>query len=168
MTDTTQRAAAAIVAMINSRPNTPSAAEIAALLGSVGAAPAPMSPALAALYQEWRSLIGGHLRQFGDGTEDGLSDEQMDEYEERMAEDLDRIWALVDRIHDTPAQTWGDILLFAEVTFWAHWTGIDPQRADANVYLAEGPWSTGGVCDDTLGKLIEAVFSVAGIGSPHP
>jgi hypothetical protein len=85
-----------------------------------------------------------------------------------MAEDQDRIWALVDRIHDTPAQTWGDILLFAEVTFWAHWTGIDPQRADANVYLAEGPWNTGGVCGDTLGKLIEAVFSVAGIRSPRP
>ena len=51
MTGTIQQAAAEIVALINSRPATPSEAEIAAIIGRVGTGTlAAMSPAHAELF----------------------------------------------------------------------------------------------------------------------
>ena len=91
MTGTIQQAAAEIVALINSRPNTPGKAEIAAVIGRIGAgAPAPISPALAELYREWRGLIEENVRKFG-GSDEGLTDAEIEAEEERLAAHMDLI-----------------------------------------------------------------------------
>jgi hypothetical protein len=167
MTGTVQQAAAEIVALINSRPGTPREAEIAAIIGRIGTdAAAAMSPAHAALYREWRDLIETHVREFG--GDDPPSEAEVEALEARMAEHMDVIFALTDRIHDTPARTWGDVLLFAEVCFWANWPGTDPEGAEAQAEMDAGCHSMGGLCDFSLVKLIEAIFTVAGIRRPCP
>jgi hypothetical protein len=169
MTGSLQQAAAAIVALINSKPTSPSEAEIAEILGRVGkgtAAGLPMSPEHAEHYAEWRRLIEVHMREF-DGK-DPPSHAEILALEARLGEHMDAINALADRIHATPARTWGDVVLYAEVCFWSHWPGTDPEGANAQAAMAAGPASMGSIHDVDLAKLIEAVFTVAGIRRPCP
>jgi hypothetical protein len=148
MTGTIQQAAAEIVALINSRPNTPSEAKIAAAIGRIGTgALAAMSPAHAELYRDWRGLIEENIREF-EGDDEHLSEAEQKAEEERLAAHLNLIDDLEERILETPARTWGDILAHAEVGFWRHWAGVDPQGPDADAQMQGGPFSMGEACDE--------------------
>jgi hypothetical protein len=121
-----------------------------------------MSPEHAALYREWRGLIEEHMRRFGeayDAEVEAAQGEQQKSLEDRLAADMQVIYDHMYRILETPPRTWGDVLLYAEVAYWAQSPGWDPEGPNP-VALS----STGGICDESEEKLIEAIFSVAGIG----
>jgi hypothetical protein len=124
-----------------------------------------MSPAHAAHYREWRGLIDHqHMRQFEGICHDGMTKAEIETAEARIAAHLEVIDAVAARIFAEPPQTWGDVMLYAQVCFWCHWSGIDPEGADAGPQLDAGPMSRGKAPDAALGKLLEAIFMVAGIG----
>jgi hypothetical protein len=123
-----------------------------------------MSPAHAAYYQEWRALIQQHMLQFGAVDDEATPPDAAKAEEARMAEHMDVIDDLAARIFSTPAQTWGDVALYAQVAFWCHWSGIDPEGAEAAAQLDAGPMGHGKAPDAALAKLLEAIFVVAGVG----
>jgi len=161
---TVQQAAVAIVRLINSTPRTPWPSEIEAMVARVVSSdPAAMSPAHAEHYQEWRRLIDHHMRVFGDPDEDGKTMAEIDAEQARMSAHMQIIDALKARIFAVPARTWGDVMLYARACCWEYWAAIDPEGPDARRWLDDGPQ-----CDHddaiALAKLLEAIFSVAGIG----
>ena len=166
MTRTIQQAAGQIVALINSRPASPSEAEIAKIIVRIGATAAPMSPEHAAHYREWRRLIEEHVREFCGPDPDTKA--EIEGLEKRMAAHMDMIDEFACRILATPAQTWGDVLLYAQVCFWTNWPGTDPEGPDAQAEMDAGFSSMGGLCDASIIKLIEAIVAVAGGWSPRP
>jgi hypothetical protein len=160
MTGSIQQAAAEILALINSRPSSPSEAEIAAVIGCVGtSALAAMSPEHVVLYREWRALVEENIREFA-GDDEGLSDAEREAEEDRLAAHMDLIFDLAWRILEIPARTWGDVLAYAEVCFWAHWH-VDPQGPDTERWLQGGPHSEGELGNKALAKVLGAVFSLA-------
>ena len=168
MTRTIQQAAPEIVALINSKPSSPSEAEIAEILGRIGTPAVPMSPAHAAHYREWRRLIEEHVREFSGPEPETETAAERKAEEERLAAHLKTIDTLAYRILATPARTWGDVVLYAEVAHWEQWLGADPERQEAQRWRDSGLVSVGGLCDQSLIKLIEAILSIAVIGRPRP
>ena len=161
MTGTIQQAAAEIVALINSRPATPSEAEIAAIIGRVGTGTlAAMSPAHAELFREWRGLIEENIREF-EGDHEHLTEAEQKAEEERLAAHMELIGDLSERILEIPVRTWGDVLAYAEVCFWWHWAGVDPQGPDAEAQMQGGPFSMSDACDEALAKVLQAIFTLA-------
>ena len=145
----------------------PSARLIEAVLQYRGTLPgaASMSPAHAAHYCEWRGLIEAHVRKFerSDDAGGGITEESKAE-EARMAASMEVIDAVADKILAEPVQTWGDLLPCAEVAFWYQWAGIDPEGPHASGQMAAGPMSGGKAIDQAVAKVLEAIFTVAGIG----
>lgn len=166
MTTSVQQAATEIVALVNSSPRTPWPEEIAAIIAKAvpGAAPMPpMSPAHAAHYAEWRRLIDEHMREFGPGSQDGMTVAEAEADDARMSAHSKVIDALKARILSVPAKTWGDVVLYAQACSWEYWCGADPEGPDMRRWLEDGPQ-----CDHDesvdLAKLLEAIFTVAGVG----
>jgi hypothetical protein len=124
-----------------------------------------MSPEHAEHYREWRHLIEEHVREFYGPEPD--ADAEIKAEEARLAEHIRMVDDLA-RILATPAQTWGDVLLYAQVCSWANCAGTDPEGPDAAEAMASGLNSQGRLCDLSLVKLIEAVSSVGGIGRSRP
>ena len=145
---------------VNSKPTSPTEAEIAAILAPLGAgAPrAGMSPVHARLYREWRGLIAA-LREFSTKHLPPHITPESEALEARMDAHVEIIEALADRILETPVRTWGDVLAYAEVCFWHHWTGVDPQGSDAEARMQAGPFNTSELCDEALAKVIKAIFA---------
>jgi hypothetical protein len=125
---------------------------------------AAMSPMHAAHYWEWRTLIDTHMLQFGAIADEAMPSDAAKAEEARMAEHMEIIDELAARIFSVPARTWGDVALYAEVASWMHWSGIDPEGAEAPAQLDAGPMSRGRAPDAALAKLLLAIFSVAGVG----
>jgi hypothetical protein len=141
----------------------PAARLIEAVLKYRGADRLAMSPAHATHHREWRALIDQHRMQFG-SVDEAMPPEAAKAEEKRLADHLDMIDELAARIFTEPARTWGDVLLYAQACFWAHWSGVDPEGAAAPAQLAAGPMSHGAAPDKALAKLLLAIFSVAGVG----
>jgi hypothetical protein len=51
--------------------------------------------------------------------------------EARMGEHMEVINAFSTSIFEVPARTWGDVMLYAQVCFWRHWAGVDPEGDEA-------------------------------------
>jgi hypothetical protein len=117
-----------------------------------------MSPAHAAHYSEWRRLIEEHLREFPDRGEAGMTKAEVEDDEARLSAHMDIIGALQTRIFAVPAQTWGDVMLYAEVFWWHYWAGVDLEGPDAQSQLEGGPMSI--VRDEDLAKLLGAIVRV--------
>lgn len=158
-----QQAANAIVALVNSSPRSPWPSEIEAIVARIGSpGPAAMSPVHAEHYREWRNLIAAHMRKFGKPDHTGMTEAEMEADDARMSAHMRIVDALTARIFAVPARTWGDVMLYAQACFWQYWAGFDPEGPEAQSQLEGGPHS-----DDhgkALVKLIEAIFTVAGIG----
>jgi hypothetical protein len=122
-----------------------------------------MSPAHAEHYREWRSLIATHVREFENVSEAGKTKAEITADENRMAQHMELINALCGRIFAVPARTWGDVALYAQVAFWQHWPGVDPEGPEASAEMRWGPFGVGGYPAETVAKLLEAIFTVAGI-----
>ena len=162
-----KEAAAAIVALIHSSPRSPRVEEIEAVIARVGSiSPAAMSPTHAAHYAEWRRLIEEHTRAWPPFTSDGgKSEEASEAADARMSAHLGTMDDLALRVFAVPARTWGDVLLFAEVCLWVHHAGIDAEAPQGRAQLHEmGFANCGDATDKALTALLEAVFTVAGIG----
>ena len=141
MTGTIQQAAAEIVALINSRPNTPSEAEIAAIIGRVGTgALAAMSPAHAELYREWRGLIEENIREF-EGDDEHLTEAEQKAEEERLGAHMEPDRRPRRAHPGNPGAHVGRCPGLREVCFWRHWAGVDPQGPDAEAQMQAGPFS---------------------------
>ena len=126
----------------------------------MGTAPAmSMSPAHAVLYREWRARIEEFRRYYLPHVPDSALTEERDEVMDAGMRAVDEIGYL---ILELPARTWGDVVLIAQVLFWAHWIGEDPEGPEVQSCMADGLESTGGLCDDATVKLIEAIFTVGG------
>jgi hypothetical protein len=131
--------------------------------GAPGAA--SMSPAHAAHYREWRRLVDQHMREFSEfasGDESGVPKAEIAAEEARFAAHTEVVDTLARRILAIPARTWGDVLPLAEVCYWAHWNA-DPEGLNAPAELTAGPQSEGGICDEALITLLQAIFTVAGM-----
>jgi hypothetical protein len=132
-------------------------------MGACGHGPPPMSPAHAAHYRELRRLIDEHMREFENRDQTGMTMAESDADDARMSAHTSVIDALVERIFAVPARTWGDVMLYAQACSWEYWAGADPEGPSMRRWLDDGPQ-----CDHddsiALAKLLEATFSVAGIG----
>ena len=126
--------------------------------------PLAMSPAHAAHYREWRILIETHMVQFAAIDDIGHVGRRGQGGREAHGRALEIIDELAARVFSVPAQTWGDVALYAEVAFWMHWSGVDPEWSEAASQLECGPMSRGKAPDAALGKLLAAIFTLAGVG----
>jgi hypothetical protein len=161
---TVQQAATAISRLINSNPRTPWLGEIEAIVARVGSPDAAaMSPPHAALYQEWRDLIDKHIRDFENPDEAGMTPAEIEADEARMSASIDTIDALKASIFAVPARTWSDVMLYAQAACWEYWAGIDPEGREMRSGLDDGPQSDH-ADSVALAKLLEAIFTVAGVG----
>jgi hypothetical protein len=125
-----------------------------------------MSPAHVQHYREWRRLIEAHVREFekSDDASGGRITKASEAEEARMAAHMELINEVADKILAEPVQTWGDLVPRAEVAFWLQWAGIDPQGQEARGQMDAGPMSGGEVIDQAVAKVLEGIFTLAGIG----
>ena len=123
-----------------------------------------MSPAHAANYGEWRDLIDQHMREFEDHDETGMTPAEIEAEEARMNAHLETIDALALRAFAMPARTWGDVVLLAQVCLWCHAPGADPEAPGGSSDLKDSFSCLGEMPDLALAKLLEAIFTVAGVG----
>src|SRR5262249_25143486 len=107
----------------------PAARLIEAVLQFRPSSPTAMSPIHAAYYREWRGLLDHHFREFGSSEWGDTLTPEVEAKEDRMGAHMEIIDALGDRIFATPAQAPGDVLPYAEVCYWRHWS-CDPQAPD--------------------------------------
>ena len=143
----------------------PAARLVEAVLQFPGATSiAAMSPAHAAHYQEWRTLIDTHIREFENIDQTGWTKVEIDAEEVRNEAHTRIVDAMSKRILDVPARTWGDVALYAQVCMWEYWAGTDPESAEARCCLLGQEPPSEPEETNALGKLLEAIFTVAGVG----
>jgi hypothetical protein len=148
------RTADAIVALINSRPASPTKAEIAAVIAA-NMGSGPMSRDVAA-GREWSRLaaeleaayeISGNLFE---GTPEGAAAWAVTQaVAARYKDCCERLWA------DPPAEA--DIGLLAQVLYHECWGGRTLTAADADQWMGQGPESEGGTVDKAQAALLKAI-----------
>lgn len=162
-----QQAAAAIVSLINTSPRSPRQDEIEAVIARVGSVnPAAMSPGHAEHHREWRRLVDEHVRGWPPfACDTSRTAEESEADDAQMTAHLQKMDDLALQVFDAPARTWGDVLLFAEVCLWVHHGGIDAESPQGRAQLHEmGFANCGDMVDKALTALLEAIFTVAGVG----
>jgi hypothetical protein len=146
---TTQQAAAEIVALINSRSQSPWPHEIEAIIAKVATASMPQIPVLPSLspdHLKYREVVA-KIDGFDWGK--GLADEEVrepafDRLTAQATEIEARVWA-------TPAKTLGDVLLRGEIALHNE-NGVMESLSDAEAYYDER----------AVAQVIKAVLDVLG------
>jgi hypothetical protein len=147
-------AAAEIIGLINSKANSPTRDEIAAIIAKAALpARAGDQPKHRA---EWDALMAACK-----AAEPSATDEEMAVAAKRL-DDCAR------RICSEPVRGPADVMLLAEVCYWAFWTdsaGLAGPKADA--FLIEGaPHGETEICDETIAALLKGVRTAFGNVAP--
>ena len=147
-----EQAAAAIVALINKRPGSPTAGEIEAVIAkclqpapTIGVIDFVRLPALSAEHLAYRNLIAEIGRFDADDERDAEESEATLTRLMEQASEMEReCWA-------EPAQTWADVLLRGEIALYNE-NGVMASLDDPKAYYD----------DRANAQLIKAVVSVLG------
>jgi hypothetical protein len=131
------KAADAILALINSRPRSPTKDELVALL--VSHLKPTHADAPARHRAEWDAVVAIYKAIAKDKT---ASDEDRDAADKRID---DCAWCIMAK----PALELADIKLLAEICSWVHW-GAEPV----------GPLLGGPICDEALAALLRAIWDM--------
>jgi hypothetical protein len=149
------RAADAILALINSRPASPSKAEIAAIIAGNVISP-PASRNVAVRREEWSRLVAEFEAaceisgELAETTPEGAAAEAVTQATAaRYNAFCERLWAV------PPAQA--DIGLLAEVLYHQCHNGSTLTASDADEHMEEGPASCGGPVDAAQAALLKAI-----------
>lgn len=157
-----------IVALINSRPVSPRADEIAAILAASGTP--PLSTSHPALRARWDAAAAAHSeacarlsRMFDE--DEGRQD--TGPVEDEMSQLQDRLDDCARDIFRAPARTAGDVRLVADAAFSTLWSGVHLADAGADAHMAGGPHHAvgRGICAEALAALFKAVRDVLPAGS---
>jgi hypothetical protein len=138
---TVEQAANAIIALINSSPQSPSHEEIAGIIGLMGAEPTKAA--------EWRE---GVARM----QDSSISDEAYDLLSAALCKTSHEVWR-------KGAKSWADVALFAEMALYWNWdehAGLRAEYLEALRRCDRGDITH--MDEQSLAQLVRAVLSVEG------
>jgi len=159
-----QEAAAAIVELVNTRPRSPTQAQIEAILERAWAGPRARAGSITVGDGDaWLSLIAEHdaAHAVSGNIQPGDVSPETEALAEAVTAAADgRLSAFHKAVWQKQAHTWADVGFLAEICFRIFWPGCDLRSSTSGALLADGPHCREGVCDDALGALLRAIRDV--------
>jgi hypothetical protein len=149
-----QQAAAEIIALINSKPRTPTQEELAAIIGTTTAVPSLSENGRADLLR-WDAIVREHL----DAME--ACEDDNDDLELRLSRAL---CARAEAIWTQPVRSWEDVILRAAVS--VYWNSGRAKLSYPDFVIAKDDrWPS--MDDRSVAFLVRAILDLAGLSFDH-
>jgi hypothetical protein len=142
-------AADAILALINSKPRTPTEEELVAVLAKASPAPAPDIWRANYLKSDWHHILSAYLDEI---YRRGRTEAQRDLQEERFCSKVDAIWA-------KPCATFADLVVRAAIA--VHWNMPPPNLPAYPDDVLNDPKTSRS--QRALAQLVKGVLDLAGL-----